>query len=344
MDTQKVLKGMPEFLEMEAGRQKLEASKHPLYLMMNLETTCSYCCLKCAQRQLDGRQIGRPLSLVERKDILEKVAVIGVKELVIVGSGEPSEANNFHLIIRPLIKTACDLGLGTVLFSTGLGLDKKQAEFYRDHDVTIVISLDSLNPATYRDLTGTGNLVKILENIQSLRDVYKETARILPDGRSLVRLAINTTIQKNNFTELDNIKKFSGDDMQFIANEPMPQGRLRAYKNWEKLVGNQLEMFKRLAEEKSDTGRHSSVADGVCGYFHLGISVDTDGELLSCAYAAESASCLSNVRAGITPESLLAHYRKIRKKYSAWREKIGRLPSCPVRDQDYENFIHSLKI
>lgn len=342
MNTQKVLKGMPEFLEMESGQEKRETDTHPHYLMMNLETNCPLNCLKCAFRPANERKMGKPLSFAERKNILQKAAAISIKELVIIGSGEPSTLKNFQLLIRPLIKAAHDLGLGTVLFTTGIGLNKEQAEFYRDHDVTVIISLDSLNPAIYRNLTGIGNLVKVMENIRTLRNVYKETQLVLPDGKKLVRLAINTTIQKDNFTELDSIREFAGNDMQFIANEPIPQGRLRAYKNWEKLVGDKLEIFRQLAQEKSDTGRHSSVTDGVCGYFHKGISVDTDGELLSCAYAAESASSLGNVRAGVTSELLLAHYQKIRKKYSAWREKIGRLPSCPLRDKDYKNYIHSL--
>jgi len=58
------------------------------------------------------------------------------------------------------------------MFTTALGINKEQAEFYRDHDVTIFVSLDSLDPDTYKRLTGTGDLAKTLENIQLLRDIY----------------------------------------------------------------------------------------------------------------------------------------------------------------------------
>ena len=40
---------MPEFFEINEGREQLEIDKHPQYLMMNLETGCPLKCKKCAQ-------------------------------------------------------------------------------------------------------------------------------------------------------------------------------------------------------------------------------------------------------------------------------------------------------
>jgi cyclic pyranopterin phosphate synthase len=339
----KVLKGMPEFLEMREGKEQMETDKFPQYLMMNLETGCPFSCKKCAQPGRN-REMGQPLSLDERKNILDMSAGIGVKELVIIGAGEPTTPKNFKDIVSPLFEAAHEKGMGTIMFTTAFGIDKEQAEFFRDNDVTIFVSLDSLDSETYKKLTGTGNLARVLENIQILRDAYKETQEVLPDGRKLVRLAINVTIQKDNVDELDKIKEFAGDDMQFIANVPMLEGKLRIYRSWAELVGNgNLETFKRLAAEKSETGSHSSVAEGTCSYFNRGISIDSDGQFLTCGYASDSAHYLGNVREGVSPESLLEHYQEMRKKYVAWCEKIGRKPSCPLRDDDYKNYIHSLK-
>lgn len=338
----KVLKGMPEDLEMREGEEQPEVDKHPQYLMMNLETGCPLSCKKCAQPGRN-REMGRPLSLAERENVLGMAAGIGVKELVIIGAGEPTSPKNFKGIVRPVIEATHKKGLGTIMFTTAFGLDKEQAEFYRDHDVTVFVSLDSLDPDIYRKLTGTGNLAKILQNIQTLREVYKDTQETLPDGRKLLRLAINVTIQKDNVGELDKIKEFAGGDMQFIANAPMPEGKLRFYRSWEDLVGDgNLEIFKRLAAEKSETGSHSSVAEGTCSYFNRGISVDSDGQFLACGYASDSAHHLGNVREGITPQSLVKHYQEMRRKYTEWCKNINRKPSCPLRDDDYENYISSL--
>lgn len=343
MTLKKILKGMPEFIAMREGKKHLENNQQPLYLMMNLETSCPLRCKKCA---LPGRnrKMGKPLSLDERKSVLDVAASINIKELVIIGAGEPSAFNNFVSLTRPVIQSAFQKGFGTIMFTTSLGINEEQAVFYRDHDVTVFISLDSLNQETYRKLTGTGNLAKTLENIRVLRAVYEDTPELLPGGRKLIRLAINVTIQKDNVDELDQIKKFAGSDMLFIANAPMPEGKLRIYRSWIELVGDgNLESFKRLAAEKSETGSHSSVAEGICSYFNRGISIDSDGQFLACGYASESAHCLGNARDGVTSLSLVSYYQKLRKKYTAWCAQIGRKPSCPLRDDDYEGYIRTLK-
>ncbi|OGC81348.1 MAG: hypothetical protein A2V81_00885 [Candidatus Abawacabacteria bacterium RBG_16_42_10] len=339
----KVLKGMPEYFEIREETEQLETDKCPQYLMMNLETSCPFSCKKCAQPGRN-REMGQTLSLDERKNILKIAADIGVRELVIIGAGEPTSPKNFKDVVSPVIESTYKEGMGTILFTTAFGINKEQAEFFRDHDVTVLVSLDSLNPNTYRELTWIGKLTRILENIQILRDTYKNTQEILRDGRKLVRLAINVTIQKGNVDELDTVRNFAGDDMQFIANVPMPEGKLRIYRNWSELVGDgNLEIFSRLAAEKSDTGSHSSVAEGTCSYFKRGISIDSDGQFLTCGYASDSAHYLGNVREGLTRQKLLEHYKEMRKKYEEWCQKIRRRPSCPLRDGEYENFIRSLE-
>lgn len=335
----KVLKGMPESLQIDGVDLDREL---PRYIMMNMETTCPLRCLKCAQPGRN-RKMGQPLSLANRKRILDLGILTGVKELVILGAGEPLLLKNYEMIVRPIIHYANEQGLGTVLFTTTLGLNRQIAEFLRDENVTVFVSFDSLDAMIYKKLTGGGSLATTLKNIQLLREVFLNTQQVLSDGRVLTRLAMNTTIQKDNVHELEEIKAFAGHDMQFICNVPMPEGKLRTYKNWEQLVGSDLPLFTRLAHEKSETGSHSSVSDeGVCSYFFLGLAVDSDGEFLTCAYASDSALHLGNARDVVTPEDFLSRYTMSRQKYTEWCSKIGRKPSCPLRDQAYENFIHSL--
>ncbi|MGD0576557.1 MAG: radical SAM protein [Candidatus Staskawiczbacteria bacterium] len=339
----KILKGMPEYFELDAETE-IEPDSGPQYVMMNLETDCPYRCLKCAEPGAD-RKMGEPLTLVERRDILRKMKKIGVKELVIVGAGEPSTGKNFKNLVAPVIESASENGMGTVLFTTGFGINRAQAEFYRDHDTTVFISLDSLDPKTYKYLTGgKGNLKKVLENIKVLRETYKDAQQTLPDGRRLIRLGINATVQKENIGELDKIKEFAGDDMIFIANEIMPQGKGRELVQISGLGDKEnetMEELKRLAAEKSETGGHSSLADGMCSYFNRGVTVDTDGELLSCAYASETAHHYGNVRDGFSPKDFLQHYQERRGGYEEWCKKIGRMPTCPVRDTLYQDFVNS---
>ena len=338
-ERQKVLKGMPGSLQMDGVDLNREL---PRYLMMNMETTCPLRCLKCAQPGRN-RSMGPSLSLQEREKIVDLGINIGVKELVILGAGEPLLTRNYERIVQPIIRHANANGFGTVLFTTTLGLNSQKAEFLRDNNVTVFFSFYSLSAVTYKKLTGGGNLEATLKNIQLLRELFRNTRQVLPDGRVLIRLAINMTIQKDNVHELDDIKAFAAEDMQFICNVPMPEGKLHIYKNWEQLVGDQMPLFAQLAHEKSETGSHSSVYnEGVCSYFFLGLAVDSDGEFLTCAYASDSALHLGNARDVMTAEDLLSRYKMSREKYTQWCSAIGRRPSCPLRDEDYEMFIQSL--
>src|SRR3989338_4331010 len=134
MKSTKILKGMPEFLNLSRDQTMPSDNESPLYLMMNLETACPLSCKKCA---LPGRNrpMGKPLSLDERQRVLDAAASINIKELVIIGAGEPSAFNNFTSLTRPVIQSAFQKVFGTIMFTTALDINQEQAAFYRDHDV-----------------------------------------------------------------------------------------------------------------------------------------------------------------------------------------------------------------
>jgi len=318
----KVLKGSPEFFESQEGK---EQDKGPLYLMMNLETKCSYKCPKCA---LPGyrRDMNEPMSLEQRQNLLEKAGELGIKELVIVGAGEPTE--HFDDMMKPVIHSAHENGLGTIMFTTTSYLTREQAEFYRDHNVSIFVSLDSIDPETYKFLTGIGNLDQVKNNIQMLKEVYGQSDEEI-NGKKVVRLGVNVTIVKQNMHQLDAIRELAGEDMQFIANFPIRRGKFKSNIVWQRLVGDQYEQLQRLAQEHSETGGHSSIDEGVCSYFNRGISVDTDGQLLTCGYASETAHSLETVIDFSTLAQFEEHYRDVRDKFTQFTIEEGKIPSCP---------------
>lgn len=338
----KLMKGSPEFFKL-IGRK--EEEKGPLYVTMNLETGCGYRCIKCA---LPGHRenMGTHLSFEQRKKFLAQVGEIGVKTLVIIGRGEPTE--NFGDLIRPVINAAHREGLITIMFTTASHLNEEQAEFYCDNNVSVFVSLDSLDPNTYRELTGCGNIGQVLKNIGILRSTYSQAQEIVK-GKNIVRLGINVTVSKQNRDELSAIKAFAGDDMQFIANPTIRRGKAAKVGAWEKLVGSKYEELKKLAQGESETGGHSSIDEGVCSYFHRGISVDCDGMLLSCGYASETAPFLGGIIEGITakdittPERLMRHYHEMRAKYIEFTDEIRTVPSCPLRDNYYQRFLDKIK-
>jgi MoaA/NifB/PqqE/SkfB family radical SAM enzyme len=260
--------------------------------------------------------------------VVQTAAEAKIRTLVIIGNGEPTE--NFGLVSE-VIAAAHHHGLTTIMFTTASQMDAKQATFYAQHGASLIVSLDSLVPEMYHYLTGTGNLPRVMANIELLRKIYAQHAGTLNEHQ-LVRLGVNVTTSTQNISELASIRAFCGLDMQFVVNPPMQRGRLRGGQAWTRMIADNYGLLKTAAEAHSETGGHSSLTtDGVCGYFHRGVSVDVDGAFLSCGYAGETGGLLGNAH-DAEPGDLLAINDRVRSGYATLCSRLGHAPSCPVRD------------
>lgn len=286
--------------------------------------------------------MGKPLTFEERQRVLNLTKDAGTQVLVIIGAGEPTEEPGFTQFIRPVLEYACRLGLGTILFTTAGHLTREQIEFFVSHNASLYISLDSLQPETYRFLTGCGNLERVMEKLQMLRFVYAGTITTIGETR-VVRLGVNTCVCLPNLGNLECIKEFAGNDMHYVANCPMRRGRFAKEKVWQMLVGDSYELSRQRAREMSETGGPTSTSDGVCTYFSKGISVDVDGELLVCCYAGETAGSFGNIRQIATSEDLLQHFRDKQMRCQQFFDQHGRDNPCPLRDKNWPLLVATLK-
>ena len=329
----KILKGSPAYFNLTGGF----SPDQPLYVMMNFETRCMYACPKCA---LPGRErvSGTPLTEIQRTNALALAAEAGVKALTVIGAGEPTDKLSYRLI-RPVIEFADRLGLVTILFTTLYGLTGEIARFFRDHNVSLYISLDSIQTETYRRLTGGGRIDRIITHIQMLRRLY-QTERVV--DTTVTRLGINTTVVRQNLNELEQIRDFAGSDIHYVANYPIRRGKFAQSAIWAELVGANYEELMARAQAASETGAHTSVYDGVCSYFLRGISVDVDGQLLLCGYAGESARRLGRIQNIQTADDLRQHSRRLRETFAQFTHDLGRTSSCPLRDEAYLQLINRL--
>lgn len=345
MEKHRILRGMPEYYE-AAG---VKRGPHDVirYVMINLPASCALACEKCArsdareQSQIDQTP---PLTLDEQIRFFDLAHQIGASELVIIGDGEPTQFNNWPKFYRPIIEAAYKKGVGTILFTTAFFLTRPQAEFCRDHSVTVIVSLDTLDDDNYRDMYGIARWgVKepakhIEKKIDMLRRIYASTERFLSDGRMVTRLGIDVTIQNKNMGELDVLREFAHrHGLYFVVNPLMPEGRAGHYENCTTLVGSdeKLARHKELATAISDSGGHSSMWAGRCYYFWDGISSSANGFFQCCGYGSDTAHPSENVRDIKSADELRWMVERNRRAYQLWCQAIGRRPSCPLRDEDY---------
>jgi cyclic pyranopterin phosphate synthase len=128
-------------------------------LRVSLTPKCNLACMYC-HREGEKTPEG-PLSAAEIAEVLRVAAGFGIRSVKFTG-GEPMLRTDLIEIVRsvPAGMESSITTNGTLL--AGLAADLKQAGLRR-----VNVSLDSLDPATYKKITGTDRLSDVLEGIDA---------------------------------------------------------------------------------------------------------------------------------------------------------------------------------
>ena len=128
-------------------------------LRVSLTPKCNLSCIYCHR---EGEKApGDPISAAEIAEILRVAAGFGIRSVKFTG-GEPMLRPDLIEIIKS-VPTGMESSLttnGTLL--AGLAADLKQAGLRR-----VNVSIDSLDPAIYKKITGTDRLSDVLEGIDA---------------------------------------------------------------------------------------------------------------------------------------------------------------------------------
>jgi cyclic pyranopterin phosphate synthase len=128
-------------------------------LRVSLTPKCNLSCIYC-HREGEKAPEG-PLKAAEIAEVLRVAAGFGIRSVKFTG-GEPTLRQDLIEIIRS-VPAGMESSLttnGTLL--AGLAADLKQAGLRR-----VNVSIDSLDPATYKKITGTDRLSDVLEGIDA---------------------------------------------------------------------------------------------------------------------------------------------------------------------------------
>jgi cyclic pyranopterin phosphate synthase len=128
-------------------------------LRISLTPRCNLSCIYCHREGEKAPQ--GPLSAAEIAEVLRVAAGFGIRSVKFTG-GEPTLRPDLIEIIKsvPAGMESSITTNGTLL--AGLAADLKQAGLRR-----VNVSIDSLDPATYKKITGTDRLSDVLEGIDA---------------------------------------------------------------------------------------------------------------------------------------------------------------------------------
>ena len=203
------------------------------YIRISVTDRCDFRCIYCMAEEMKFLPRDEVLTLEEINRLANIFTSLGVKKIRITG-GEPLVRKNIDSLFNNLSKNKNieDLTLTT----NGSQLIHKATMLKESGVKRINISLDSLNPLTFKRMTRVGNLDEVINGIDHALSVGFE------------KIKLNTVLMRDiNDSEIFNLTNFAierGLDLSFI--EEMPLG-VTNYERKITSISND-EIFIKLAE------------------------------------------------------------------------------------------------
>ncbi|HTT08542.1 MAG TPA: GTP 3',8-cyclase MoaA [Gammaproteobacteria bacterium] len=179
------------------------------YVRISVTDRCDFRCVYCMEEEMQFLPRAQVLTLEEIALVGRAFTELGVQKIRITG-GEPLVRRNVMTLIHEL--GALPLR-ELVLTTNGSQLSRYAGELKAANVKRINISLDSLRPERFREITRTGDLNAVLAGIDAALEAGFE------------RLKINAVILKNrNHDEVIDLTRFACDrlmDISFIEEMPL---------------------------------------------------------------------------------------------------------------------------
>ena len=187
------------------------------YLRVSVTDRCDLRCFYCMSEDMTFLPKADLLTLEELDRLCSAFIAKGVKKLRLTG-GEPLVRRNVMTLVRSLSRHLSSGALSELTLTTNGTQLAKYARELADCGVRrINVSLDTLDPKKFREITRWGEIDKVLEGIEAAR-------------AAVLAVKINAAALKNlNEDELPSLMRWAhGKNMGLTLSEVMPMGEIGA--------------------------------------------------------------------------------------------------------------------
>ena len=206
------------------------------YIRLSISDVCNFKCGYCLP---DGYKIDKSdnrtfINTEEIKRLARALSELGVSKIRLTG-GEPTIRKDFFEIIK-IIKENSGIKK-TVITTNGYKLDKIANDIKNSGLDGINISIDSLDPKTFKKITGHDRLEEILRGIKNLQKLNFKNIKI----NAVLLKGINDTEQdfdswaqfiKNNEIDFRYIELMqTGDNLDYFNKYHVPSKKFMDYLN-----------------------------------------------------------------------------------------------------------------
>ena len=259
------------------------------YLRMSVTDRCNLQCVYCMPEDFSETYVkDEVLSIEEILEIIRAAAACGITKVRLTG-GEPLVRKNILDICR---ETAATPGITEVCLTTNGILLPKYVEELKAAGVTrLNISLDSLDPVTYRKITRTGTLEGALSGVYAALNTGFNAVKI--------NAVLMGGVNDNEILELLGLTRKFSAHVRFI--EMMPIGKTAGWAETRFVsVSRVIELAPELEEYgaegvaqlyklpggKGTVGLISPISSHFCPTCNR-IRVASDGKLKPCLHSSE---------------------------------------------------------
>ncbi len=220
--------------------------RHVTYLRLSITDRCDFRCTYCMAEEMTFLPRAQVLTLEECLRIVQTFTALGVTKVRITG-GEPLVRHNVLWLLDRIARLQ---GLRELVLTTNGSQLERHAGALREAGVRrLNISLDTLRPERFREITRIGDLAKVLRGIDAARAV------------GFGRLKLNTVMMRgrndDEFIDLVQFAVDKGIDIAFIEEMPLGDighGRQDSYFSTEEAIARLQTRFTLLPSTESTGG------------------------------------------------------------------------------------------
>ncbi|HEY4170803.1 MAG TPA: GTP 3',8-cyclase MoaA [Reyranella sp.] len=216
--------------------------RHITYLRVSVTDRCDFRCVYCMAEDMTFLPKAEVLSLEELERLCSAFVRRGVKKLRLTG-GEPLVRKNVMKLIRGLGRHLESGALEELTLTTNGSQLAKYARELADIGVKRVnVSIDTLDPDKFRQITRWGDLDQVMRGLDAAQDAG-------------LHIKINAVALRGvNDTEFEQLIRWShGRGMDLVFIEVMPMGELGGEAR--------LDQYLPLSMVRADIARHFTLGE-----------------------------------------------------------------------------------
>jgi cyclic pyranopterin phosphate synthase len=228
------------------GRLIDKYGRHVTYIRLSVTDRCDFRCTYCMSEEMEFLPRASVLTLEECLRIVATFVGLGVTKVRITG-GEPLVRKDLPWLLERI--AALD-GINELVMTTNGSQLPRFAKQLRAAGVRrLNISLDSLQPERFRQITRVGDLAKVLAGIDAAQEAGFE------------RIKLNTVLMRGiNETEIEDLVRFAdgrGIDIAFIEEMPLGDighGRSGTFLGTDEVLSRLQKAFELLPSTETTGG------------------------------------------------------------------------------------------